>query len=48
MLKHIDPLTEDLPAKRKRTAVTGDNLIRQRSLSYSLIRQRSLSRSLIR
>merc|ERR1711865_1148104 len=35
-------------AKRKRTAVTGDNLIRQRSLSRSLIRQRSLSRSLIR
>ena len=48
MLKHIDPLAEDLPVKRKRTAVTGDNLIRQRSLSRSLIRQHSLSCSLIR
>ena len=30
MLKHVDPLAEDLPAKRKRTAATGDRLIRLR------------------
>ena len=48
MLKHVDSLAEDLPAKRKRTAVTGDRLIRLRDILCCLIRLRYRLRCLIR